>query len=523
MSDADLVLFSFDDVSIPWHNNLKLTLEQPRKYEGNPVLRPGPSGSVDDVGTILYGTIIRVGKTFRMWYVPWFQPDPRFPKEITASHSDTQTFGYAESDDGIHWRRPDLGLVDFRGNKHNNLLEIEPTSNELAHPMNFLSVLFEPNDPDPAQRYKMVYCVNPPHLKFITIGTAVSSDGFRWHLVNKDEFTHGLFEVSSLIKFDGFYYASGQNIYPFGGHLPDGTPAGRTMTVFYSPDFVNWSGERALSFFRSDYVPKPTSYGQEVHMGAALWNRGNVIVGLYGRWYGDTIKDQSQDFMTTPGTRWRLDGVKIDLGLIVSNDGIHYREPVRNFVVIPHGEPSQWDSEAILQANAFYNTDKETYIWYSHSDFNIPYALPPAPEKINIKTQGIGLVTMRRDGFGYLSKLLASPVDTWHGKFQPRQTSLLTRSIRLRSPSKLLVNVADVSQSSPLLLDLVDDSERPLSGFGATTVKDDSVKALVQWNGRTTIPADMSFRIRVRWPETGDTNPRLYALYVEAEKPGAPE
>jgi hypothetical protein len=29
---------------------------------------------------------------------------------------------YAESRDGVHWERPDLGLVDFRGSRHNNLV-----------------------------------------------------------------------------------------------------------------------------------------------------------------------------------------------------------------------------------------------------------------------------------------------------------------------------------------------------------------------------------------------------------------
>lgn len=31
-------------------------------------------------------------------------------------------FCYLESDDGIHWRRPELGLVEFRGSRRNNLL-----------------------------------------------------------------------------------------------------------------------------------------------------------------------------------------------------------------------------------------------------------------------------------------------------------------------------------------------------------------------------------------------------------------
>src|SRR5262249_55672234 len=147
-------------------------------------------------------------------------------------------------------------------------------------------------------------------------------------------------------------------------------------------------------------------FGRELHMGAALWNRRNVVVGLYGRWHGETIRDQKQAIMKTPSIKWKLNGLKMDLGLVLSNDGIHYREPVRDFVVIPHGKETDWDSEAIQQGNAFYNGDTETYIWYSHWDTDAPWPVPPFPEKVETKPQAIGLAMMRRDGFGYLSKLL---------------------------------------------------------------------------------------------------------------------
>jgi len=45
--------------------------------------------------------------------------------------------------------------------------------------------------------------------------------------------------------------------------------------------------------------------------------------------------------------------LKIDLGLVVSNDAIHYRQPVREFVMVPRGSADQWDSEGILQAKVF--------------------------------------------------------------------------------------------------------------------------------------------------------------------------
>ncbi len=61
-SPQETVFFSFDDESIPWRDNLKLTLERPQKHPANPVLRAGPPRSVDANGTILYGTVFKDGE-----------------------------------------------------------------------------------------------------------------------------------------------------------------------------------------------------------------------------------------------------------------------------------------------------------------------------------------------------------------------------------------------------------------------------------------------------------------------------
>ncbi len=121
-------------------------------------------------------------------------------------------------------------------------------------------------------------------------------------------------------------------------------------------------------------MTQPTNFGLENHMGAGLWNRGNVILGFYGRWQGDTIH-------RVPGAS--LSGLKVDLGMLVSNDAIHYREPVRNFVMVPHGKESDWDSNAILQANAFANTDTQTLIWYSHWYTNRRDMIPSLPDELD--------------------------------------------------------------------------------------------------------------------------------------------
>ena len=54
---------------------------------------------------------------------------------------------YAESEDGTNWVKPDLGLVEFKGNTHNNILMRN------AHGT---SVLYDKEEKEPAKRYKLM-------------------------------------------------------------------------------------------------------------------------------------------------------------------------------------------------------------------------------------------------------------------------------------------------------------------------------------------------------------------------------
>ncbi|MCU0875755.1 MAG: hypothetical protein MUE50_25765, partial [Pirellulaceae bacterium] len=66
--------------------------------------------------TCAYYTIFQDGELYRMYY--------------RGSHYDTQTRKpahpevacYAESRDGIHWTKPELGLFEFQGSKANNIV-----------------------------------------------------------------------------------------------------------------------------------------------------------------------------------------------------------------------------------------------------------------------------------------------------------------------------------------------------------------------------------------------------------------
>jgi len=516
---GDLVLFPMDDVTIPWRDNLKLTLQAPQKYAGNPVLRSDSDEGPEGCGPVLYGTVLKEKGKLRMWYVAEPRPDPRIPNDPVSAGYYRPT-AYAESRDGIHWTRPDLGLVDFRGSRHNNLVSFAPANEPYARPYDFVAVLRDPEDPNPDRLYKMAYITRDfPRQEVVTV-TAVSPDGYRWTLANTTMFTKGQFENSSLIKFKGLYYVAGQNVPPFDSGVEDGSYAGRVMKVFFSPDFHHWSGSRALSFYRSAYIPTWKHFGQEDHMGAGLWNRGNVILGYYGQWHGNTLRSKPHPENPYLGASAQgLTGLEIDLGMVISNDAIHYREPVRNFVAVHHGTADEWDYPAVLQSNGFANTATQTLIWYSHWNTNAPDMLPalpaPLPPELARHPYGVGLLTLPRDRFGYFSKLLAvSGARNPAIAVTKRDASCLSRSFTLAAASRLSVNVADVSPAAPLQIALVDDAEEPLPGYTAE-LTEASLKAPVRWaGGSETVPAATAFRVKITWPvAVGDA--KLYAVYLE--------
>lgn len=486
---AEQVFFAFDDQNIGWQHNLKLTLEPVQKHPENPVLRRGPAGAPDHGHAILYGTVMKQGDTFRMWYLGMHEV------EIKAGQAPGwwRPMCYAESKDGVHWTKPDLGLVDFNGNKKNNICLIQTTGDaphSLTRVNDFLSVLHEPEDPDPARRYKCSYIahlpfdevrggrssIGPNERRWGAMVCATSADGLSWKVVGDRPVNAGgeRFEVSSLYRFGDFYYSTGQLLSPWAWR-PDGSDVGRVMMAYRSPDFISWSKAKALSYARPGQLSQPPVKGQQMHMGAGLWNRGNVMVGLHGMW---------QDAPKPPekGQSWNQ-GVTVELGLMLSNDGVRFREPVPGFAMVPRGAPGQWDDIAILQGHAFVNEGDKTMIWYSHWDTGS-----------KLKGMEIGLATLRRDGFGYLSPMQAD--NDAHFVTAPFQAK------------QLALNVDGITPEQPLTLELLDAQDRPLPGM-VMKLEKGGLDVPIAWP--KPLPAQPC-ALRVTYP--AGSKARVYALYL---------
>jgi hypothetical protein len=492
----EAVLFSFDDHAIPWRDNVAVTPVPAQKHPANPVLRRGPEGTPDHGHAILYGSVLHIGGKFRMWYLGMFET------EIKAGQAPGwwRPMCYAESDDGIAWTKPELGLVEFNGNTRNNVCRIDSEVPSLAKVNDFLSVIHEPHDPDPQRRYKCVYIAHPPfedvrggrsgigpnERRWGAFIAAVSPDGLSWNVIGDRPMNASgeRFEVSGIYRFGNFYYAPGQLISPWSWRM-GGSDIGRVMLTYRSPDFVNWSRAKATSFARPGQLTATPITGQQTHMGAGLWNRGNVLVGLYGMWQDAENKPED-------GKYWNQ-GVAIDLGLIVSNNGIHFREPLPDHKVIARGAEGEWDSIALLQGHAFVNVGDRTMMWYSHWDTGG-----------KLQNMEIGLATMRRDGFGYLSRKVANS-----------SAHVVTAPITTTTAAKIFVNVEGVSSDAPLTVELLDEFAQALpnySGDSSSIVSTAGTRTEVVWS--RPIPAGKPFALRVSLPNEGEV--KLYALYVGA-------
>ncbi|HTN06173.1 hypothetical protein [Agriterribacter sp.] len=490
---SERTLFAFDDHSIPWQHNLKVTLVEATKYPGNPVLKSGLKGAPDEGHAILYGTVIKDGNKFRMWYLGMFE------NEILNGQAPGywRPMCYAESIDGINWIKPELGLVTFNGNKRNNICQIEGTPESWTRVNDFLSVLYEPNDPNPLQRYKSVYIAHVPYKdvyggsktnRVICAISAISADGLSWKVVG-DRAVHAEgepFEVTSIYRFGDFYYSTGQIFAPW-SWLPEKRDVTRVMIAYRSPDFLTWSKAKAYAFIRPGQLTNPPVKGQQVHMGAGLWNRNNVLIGLYGMW------DDGNEPPERRTGEAHLRGTHVDLGLIVSNDGIHFREPVSDFKIIERGKEGEWDNVALLQGHAFVNEGEYTMIWYSHWDTS---GL--------IKSMDIGLATLRRDGFGYLSR-----------KHEKEDAHFITAAFTAKKKEKLVINVDGLKAEAPLRVELLDNHDKPIEGYSGTNaalITTSGTQLKVSWPRGNYLPVNQKFSVRVTFPD--NSNAKVYALYI---------
>ena len=131
-----------DDHGIACITHLVRTMHQPEKKGA--VIRPNVDRGEAVLQTRSAPAWDLEAGLFKLWMI------------TSAAHSGTT---YAESEDGLHWRKPALRQREVNGSLDNNFVTLDP---RLEWPANAMeNVVYDPDDPDPSRRFKgFAHCFN---------------------------------------------------------------------------------------------------------------------------------------------------------------------------------------------------------------------------------------------------------------------------------------------------------------------------------------------------------------------------
>ena len=190
-----------------------------------------------------YKTYFRDGDLFRMYYQSWrvvLQSDVSKGEQLHSPHG--IQIGYLESDDGIHWRRPSLGLVEFQGSTDNNIV-FAGIGEDKKGIHGFAP--FKDTNPGcpPAARYK---AFGASETWPASLYALQSPDGLHWSLLREEPLAiQGAFDSQNLAFWDA---ARGE----YRAYVRDFTEGIRGIRTCTSPDFLSWTPAEWL-----DYVDSP--------------------------------------------------------------------------------------------------------------------------------------------------------------------------------------------------------------------------------------------------------------------------
>ena len=215
-------------------DNAKLTVGTVRKDKNNPLFKedkPWEPRFDNPYCSVIYD---EEEKIYKCWYSIFTKSDyeatPSEKRAWLKWHEGRRGFGvcYATSKDGIHWEKPELGVIEFNGSKKNNIV-INYTHG--------VAVMKDLHETDPQKRYKAI------HPERNNSAVWFSPDGIRWGKKhNAGSIDHG--DTNQAIWWDpdiGKYVlitrhwggAKTTGRYGRGGH--------RQKSRSVSSDFLNWS------------------------------------------------------------------------------------------------------------------------------------------------------------------------------------------------------------------------------------------------------------------------------------------
>ena len=390
-----------------------------------------------------YHTIFQDGRLYRMYYKAW-QLTPT-PGKLEIPHD---TFcAYAESLDGIHWVKPNLGLFDFEGSTANNIVWMGKGGHDFTP--------FRDDNPDcsPEARYKALAYGPDPHGAY----AFKSPDGIHWSFLQEAPvMTGAAFDTQNLAFWDsirGEYRAYVRD-------FKDGVRRIRTTT---SKNFLDWG---PLEWLEYPGAPEEALYTNQIK---PYYRAPHIFIGFPARY---VERGWSPSMEALPGLEHRRlrassterYGTAITDSLLMSSrDGMTFH---------------RWDE-------AFLRPGLRTAENWAYGDNYLAWhtvvtrsALEDAPEELSLyatesywtgAASKLRRFTMRIDGFISVHAPLSGG-------------EMITRPLLFQG-NDLVLNFA-TSAAGSIRIEIQDAGGKPLDGFGigdAPELFGDDLERVAPW------------------------------------------
>jgi hypothetical protein len=459
--------------------NVSLVVNQPVK-DDQPVLVADPSRPWE-LNRISSGTsVIDDGGVIKLYY------DALGP----STYEDRSRWRcYATSTDGVHFTKPNLGIVAF-GERTDTNIVWPPTRTATYEPG---SVFLDPNpNCPPAERYKMVCEYNS------ATSMVVSADGLHWTPYSSPSFRYS--DTTNTAYFDNRI-----GRYVGWARYNSGTSLGRQVARCEFNDPHNWGAEAAV--FSADAQDQST-LDPAVYTGMDFYNGGvHVYQGAPGVYLGFPAayfhyRPEVAAARSQYGLRKADNDGPLEVQLITSRDSVNWYRPDRGKAFIPRGPDGSVDdgqTYVMGTSNLIYRGD-EIWIYYTAQPFTHgDYALDG-----QLALGSVMRAVLRRDGF--------VSVDAG------AETGGFTTPTMIFSGSHLTLNV-DAGCEGWLRAALLDANGNPLDGYSLAdcdAIGGDFIGRTVSWNGRNDLSALAGTQIRM---QIEMQNAKLYAFQF----PSTPE
>ncbi|MBX3414650.1 MAG: hypothetical protein KF708_18325 [Pirellulales bacterium] len=305
-----------------------------------------------------YVTLFRDGDKFRMYY--------RGMHEADADGSPGETTCYAESTDGIHWEKPNLGLFEVQGTRENNvvLADAAPATH------NFAPFLDTRPDVPADERYKALGGTAQSGLI-----AYVSADGLRWRPLQADP----VFQDSGWV-FDSqnnACWSEAEQCYVL--YYRKSPEKVRSIARATSPDFRSWTAGEMMDFGPAPVEHLYTNQTQPYHR-APQYYIGVAARFLPGRQV--ITAEEAQQIGVNP----KYFGDVSDAVLLTSRGGLRYDRAFAEAFVRPGPGLENWVSRTNYPARGILDTGPHEMSLYVQKNYGQP-------------TARLDRYTLRPDGF----------------------------------------------------------------------------------------------------------------------------